>query len=122
GEGPFQEGVPEDVQTNMHNGHISSAQYVSPGAIMRISLQARVNGRTATFTIRREDDLKSATTIVVTDNDPMQQRNTPLESYGETALLHNQLGIFERNHIYENAMLAAKMMAVSDGHRSGRTK
>jgi glucose-6-phosphate dehydrogenase assembly protein OpcA len=122
GEGPFQEGVPEDVQTNMHNGHISSAQYVSPGAIMRISLQARVSGRTATFTIRREDDLKSATTIVVTDNDPMQQRNTPLESYGETALLHNQLGIFERNHIYENAMLSAKMMAVSDGHRSGRTK
>jgi len=120
GDGLSTEGEDEEkIQTNRHSGHVSGALSVSTGGIMRINIQTRLNGQSVSFTILREDDMKNAMTVVVGDGDTAQQRRTPLDSYGETALLHQQLGIFERNHIYEEAILATRSMVTSDGNRSG---
>jgi len=96
--------------------------YVSNGALMRINIQSRLNGKTATFTILREDDLKSATTIVVCDGETVPQRRTPLDSNGETALLHQQLSSFDHNNVFEDAIVATKSMIVNDSSKIGRSR
>jgi glucose-6-phosphate dehydrogenase assembly protein OpcA len=80
---------------------------VGVGALMRVSLQTRLNGKSATFTVVREDDLKNATTVVVAEGESMPQRRTPLTPLSETSLLHAQLGQFGRDPVFDAAVQAA---------------
>ena len=87
---------------------------VGMGALMRVNIQARLNGKPATFTILREDDLKNATTVIVAEGESMPVRRAPLASVSETSLLHNQLGIFGHDVVYEAALQAAKPLVQRD--------
>jgi glucose-6-phosphate dehydrogenase assembly protein OpcA len=100
----------------------SKTPIVSVGALMRVHIQARLDGKSATFSIVRDDDLKTVTTVVVAEGESVPQRRTPLDTLGETAILHFQLGVFDRNHVYESAMKAIKPMLALDGARTGRTR
>lgn len=108
-----------DVQSNGNDhGHAALGPSVGVGALMRVNLQARVSGNPATFTVLREDDLRNATTIVVAAGETVPQRCTPLDTLGEAALLSQQLAIFGHDPYFEDATLAAKVMATSDGYRT----
>jgi glucose-6-phosphate dehydrogenase assembly protein OpcA len=96
---------------------------VGVGALMRISIQSRLaSSQTATFTVRRDDDLKNATTIVVAEGETMPSRCSPLVAPNETSLLHIQLGVFGHDHVYEEALRAAQPLVKPPTTRGGKRR
>lgn len=82
---------------------------LSLGALTHVEITSRLDQRQATFTIHRDEDLKHArTTAAISDQHNPEQRYAPLESLNAEELLHEQLTIFNYDHIYEDAVLAAK--------------
>lgn len=102
------------------NGHDQARDpNVGVGALMRVNIQTRLNGKPATFTVLRDDDMKSATTVVVADGETAPQRCAPLNSNSETSLLHGQLANFGHDQIFEAALAAAKLL-INQDHGRGR--
>ncbi len=99
-----------------------STHCVSIGALMRVNIRSRAGDKTASFTIRREDDLKNVTTVVVAEGETMPQRRTPLDTLGETTLLHQQLANFDHDPVYEDAILSARTMVSNDGAKTGKIR
>ncbi len=112
-----------DVQDGANNGHASEPLTVCPGALMRVGIQSFSNGHPATFTILRGDDMRYASTVIVSSEGETQpQRRTPLDTLGESSLLSQQLGIFYHDAIFDQAVQAACVMAASDGQRTRGTR
>jgi hypothetical protein len=97
-----------------------SQRAVSVGALLRIELHARMSDSQAIFSIAREDDLRNATTMVTIDGDLQQQRIAALDPAGETALLHQQLAIFDHDVVFEETILAARAMMAQESLKIGR--
>jgi glucose-6-phosphate dehydrogenase assembly protein OpcA len=112
-EWPIQIGNEPAVEGEVQ-GQMKPQTSICNGALMRIHMQSRVKGKTATFTIVRENDLKSVTTIAVVDGEVYPQRRTPMDMKGETELLHQQLNFFDHNPVYEAALAATYPMVVAD--------
>lgn len=92
---------------------------VGMGALMRVNIQTRLNGKPATFTVLREDDLKNATTVIVAEDESVPVRRSQLASANETSLLHRQLGIFGHDPVYEAALQAAKPLIKQEPIKGG---
>ncbi len=80
---------------------------VGVGALMGVNIQTRSSGQAATFTVKRQGDLKNAITEVRIGNENQPARCTPLITSSESSVLYDQLAIFGHEHVYEAALQAA---------------
>lgn len=87
---------------------------VGSGALMTVHLHARANGKTGTFAVARERDMRHASTLCHVPEHALPSQTVHLPSLGESALLMEQLQQLTHNTIYENALTAA-------AHLSGLT-
>jgi len=72
------------------------------------------------FAIERKDYGRSAFASVNTDGAVVSDRYVSLDSTGESALLHKQLGIFARNMLFDESLLSAQSLISIDGAHLGR--
>ncbi len=114
----------EDICVDVNaQGQTEVHPCVGVGALMRVGIQARVaGGQSATFTVRRDDDLKNATTVIVAEGETMPPRCSPLTAPNETSLLHTQLGVFGHDQVYEAALLAAKPLVKPPVSKGGKRR
>jgi glucose-6-phosphate dehydrogenase assembly protein OpcA len=89
---------------------------VSLGALMRVTLTAHLGEMTATFDIARDGLSQQATSVTTLGKADPESRHSALDSYGEAALLHQQLTVFNYDHVYEDAILAARTLVSGLSH------
>lgn len=95
----------------------SGAACVGPGALMTVHLHARVDGKTGTFAVARERDMRHASTLCHVPENGLPSQTVHLPSLGESALLMEQLQQLSHNTIFESALTAAAHLS---GLTSGR--
>ena len=109
--------VPEDASIDASASGVRSPTgqaCVGPGALMTVHIHARDDGKTGTFAVARERDMRHASTLCHVSENGLPSQTVHLPSLGESALLMEQLEQLTHNTIYESALTAA-------AHLSGRT-
>ncbi len=106
----------DDTAGPVTHDQLSEDSAVSLGAVMRVNLTARMGELTATFDIARDGTSQQATTLAHIGKADPESRHSALDSYGEAALLHQQLTVFNYDHVYEDAVLAARAMVSGQDH------
>jgi glucose-6-phosphate dehydrogenase assembly protein OpcA len=109
--------VPEDASIDASASGVrppGSPMFVGPGALMSVHLHARQGGKTGTFAIARERDMRHASTLCHVPEGAPPSQTVHLPSLGESAMLTEQLQQLTHNPIYETALTAA-------AHLSGLT-
>lgn len=110
--------VPEDASIDASASGVRPATgpaCVGPGALMTVHLHARANGKTGTFAVARERDMRHASTLCHVPEHVLPSQTVHLPSLGESALLMEQLQQLTHNAVYESALAAA-------AHLSGLTQ
>ena len=106
----------DDATGPISNDHMAEDSAVSLGALMRVSLSAQLGELTASFDIARDGTSQQATTLSAIGKADPETRHSALDSYGEAALLHQQLAVFNYDHVYEDAVLAARTLVSGLDH------
>lgn len=76
-----------------------------PGSICLVRLNCNIENTRATFTIKREDDHDCVLTSVELDQGTQLRRAVSLTAtQNKSELLHNELEIMSRDHIYEDTL------------------
>jgi glucose-6-phosphate dehydrogenase assembly protein OpcA len=88
-----------------------SSHWVRPGALMSIHIAARLEGRRATFTVGREQDLAHATTLCHVPDTVVPSQTIHLDSVGEREPISEQLRNLGHDQVYEEALATAARLA-----------
>ncbi len=107
------------LQDNSNMQNTSSGKLIS-GSLIRVAISSRFEGKLSVFAIERKDYGRSAFASVNTDGAVVSDRYVSLDSTGESALLHKQLGIFARNMLFDESLLSAQSLISIDGAHLGR--
>ncbi len=76
-----------------------------PGAFWRVTLKSRIESKTATFTINRENDMEHVSTTVELSQETRPQRTVSLASnQEESLLLQDELEITGRDYSFEETL------------------
>lgn len=76
-----------------------------PGGLFRVTLKSRMENKTATFTINRENDMEHVLTTIELSQETRPQRTVSLASnQEESALLHDELEITTRDYSFEETL------------------
>ena len=76
-----------------------------PGALCRVTLKSRVENKTASFTINRENDMEHVQTTIELSQETRPQRTVGLPAnHEESALLQDELEITGRDYSFEETL------------------
>jgi glucose-6-phosphate dehydrogenase assembly protein OpcA len=76
-----------------------------PGALWRVTLKSRIENKSATFTINRENDMEHVLTTVELSQETRPQRTVSLASnQEESSLLQDELEITGRDYSFEETL------------------
>ncbi len=85
--------------------------WVRPGALMSVHIVARIDGKRATFTVGREQDLGHATSICHVPDTVLPSQTIHLDSVGEREPISEQLRNLGHDLVYEEALATATQLA-----------
>ena len=89
----------------------AKAPWVRPGALMSVHILARLEGKRATFTVGREQDLAHATTLCHIPDTVVPSQTIHLDSVGEREPISEQLQSLGHDLVYEEALSSASRLA-----------
>jgi glucose-6-phosphate dehydrogenase assembly protein OpcA len=95
----------------------SISPWVRPGALMSVHIFARLEGKRATFTVGREQDLAHATTLCHIPDTVVPSQTIHLDSVGEREPISEQLQSLGHDLVYEEALASASRLAGTIRHR-----
>jgi glucose-6-phosphate dehydrogenase assembly protein OpcA len=96
-----------DIYATTFNAGQDAPPWVRPGALMSIHITARLEGKRATFTVAREQDLAHATTLCHIPDIAVPSQTIHLDSVGEREPISEQLRSLGHDSVYEEALTAA---------------
>ncbi|MGO8947175.1 MAG: glucose-6-phosphate dehydrogenase assembly protein OpcA [Ktedonobacterales bacterium] len=96
-----------------------SSYWVRPGALMSVHIVARLEGKRATFTVGREQDLGHATTLCHVPGTVLPSQTIHLDSVGEREPISAQLRNLGHDQVYEEALATAHQLAGSSERHTG---
>ncbi len=85
--------------------------WVRPGALMSVRIVAKLDGKRATFTVGREQDLAYATTLCHLPDAVVPSQTIHLDSVGEREPISQQLRNLGHDQVYEEALATASQLA-----------
>jgi glucose-6-phosphate dehydrogenase assembly protein OpcA len=91
--------------------------WVRPGALMSVHILARLEGKRATFTVGREQDLAHATTLCHIPDTVVPSQTIHLDSVGEREPISEQLQSLGHDLVYEEALASASRLAGTTRYR-----
>jgi glucose-6-phosphate dehydrogenase assembly protein OpcA len=76
-----------------------------PGSLCMVSITSTVNNKQASFAIKRgDDDDHVVTSVDIQGSTPLQRTVNIATAHKESELLHNELEIMKRDHLYEETL------------------